>query len=124
MIYFALYLLTILNSLSITFTFLFITGLLTGSFVYVVYFSEKASSYPNEKYISFVDSNHKKFLKWFSLVVAIAVLTPTKQSVLFVVGGGATYEVLTSEEAKETGGKVLEIVNKYLDEQVEEGDKR
>jgi hypothetical protein len=58
------------------------------------------------------------FLAMFMLFVFI----PTGQTLTMMMAGNATFEVLASEEAKEIGGKSLELLNKYLDKELESGE--
>lgn len=51
--------------------------------------------------------------------VCIANLIPTQQQLAIIVGSGVTYNVLTSEPAKQLGGKALELLNKKIDEALE-----
>lgn len=55
------------------------------------------------------------------IFVCIANLIPTQQQLAIIVGSGVTYNVLTSEPAKQIGGKALELLNKKIDEALEEG---
>lgn len=56
--------------------------------------------------------------------VCIANLIPTQQQLAIIVGSGVTYNVLTSEPAKQIGGKALELLNKKIDEALEEGSEK
>jgi hypothetical protein len=58
------------------------------------------------------------------LFVSIATLIPTQQQLAIIVGSGVTYNVLTSEPAKQIGGKALELLNKKIDEALEEGSEK
>lgn len=49
----------------------------------------------------------------FSLM---ATVVPDKKEIAMIVAGGVTYEVVTSDAAKELGGKSLGLLNKKLDE--------
>lgn len=45
-------------------------------------------------------------------------LLPTKKELAIIIGAGTTYKVLTSDEAKAVGGKSIELINKKLDEMI------
>lgn len=64
-----------------------------------------------------------KFRKWnyFLAVIGaiffvIGSLLPNKKDLAIIVAAGATYEILTSNEAKEVGGKALELLKKQMDD--------
>lgn len=56
----------------------------------------------------------------FGLMVA---LIPSKKEMAIIAGAGITYEVVTSDGAKEIGGKVKDVIIHKLDEMVE-GEKK
>lgn len=43
-------------------------------------------------------------------------LLPTKKELAVIVGGGMTYQLLTSDSAKEIGGKAVELLKKQIDD--------
>jgi hypothetical protein len=49
----------------------------------------------------------------------LAVLLPSQKTFVAMIAGGAVQEVVTSEKAKEIGGKSLDLLNKWLDEKLE-----
>lgn len=61
---------------------------------------------------------------WFGFALAsiiMACLIPNKKETAMIVAGGVTYNVVTSEPAKQLGGKALELLNKKLDELIDDG---
>lgn len=46
----------------------------------------------------------------------LATLLPTKKDMAIIIGAGVTYNVLTSDKAKEIGGKSLQLLEKKIDE--------
>lgn len=46
----------------------------------------------------------------------VSSLLPTKKELAVIVGGGIVYQVLTSESAKEVGGKAVELLKKQIDD--------
>lgn len=74
-----------------------------------------------------VQDSSPKIFKWSvavliisTLLGAIGNLLPDKKDLALILAGGATYKVITSPEAKEVGGKALGVLNKKLDEYLEE----
>ena len=65
-----------------------------------------------------------KFSKWLIplCVVAslMASLIPTKKEMAIIAAAGVTYNVVTSDAAKEIGGKGVELLNKKLDEMLKD----
>lgn len=65
----------------------------------------------------------RKLTKWTipigTALIIVATLIPSPKQLAMIVGGGITYEVLTSEPAKQIGGKALELLNKKIDEALE-----
>lgn len=49
-------------------------------------------------------------------VGCLSALIPSKQDIAMIIAGGVTYQALTSEPAKEIGGKSLMLLNQKLDE--------
>jgi hypothetical protein len=49
----------------------------------------------------------------------LAVLLPSQKTFVAMIAGGAVQEVVTSDKAKEIGGKSLDLLNKWLDEKLE-----
>lgn len=45
-----------------------------------------------------------------------SALLPTKKELAVIVAGGVTYNVLTSNEAQEIGGKAVELLKKQIDD--------
>ena len=73
---------------------------------------------------SFKD-NIEKFAKYRKLTItfacvgalfySVSVLLPSKKELAVIVGAGITYNVLTSDSAKEIGGKAVELLKKEID---------
>lgn len=51
-----------------------------------------------------------------ALLFATSALLPTKKELAVIVGGGMTYQLLTSDTAKEVGGKAVELLKKQIDD--------
>lgn len=51
-----------------------------------------------------------------SLLFTTSSLLPTKKELAIIVGGGMTYQLLTSDSAKEIGGKAVELLKKQIDD--------
>lgn len=63
---------------------------------------------------------HRK-LAVFGLVLGATLFTvssllPTKKELAIIVGGGMTYQLLTSDSAKEIGGKAVDLLKKQIDD--------
>ena len=65
----------------------------------------------------------KRYRRWSTIVAFFGMfmfvtsnLLPTKKDLAIIVAGGMTYNVLTSEPAKEIGGKALELLRKQMDD--------
>lgn len=54
----------------------------------------------------------------------VSSLLPDKKELAIIVAGGMTYQVVTSEPAKQIGGKALELLNKKLDEAIKDEPKK
>lgn len=73
-----------------------------------------------------MQSYNNKMKKHRAIAVSLAVvgailfttssLLPTKKELAIIVAGGATYNVLTSDSAKEIGGKAVELLKKQIDD--------
>lgn len=62
----------------------------------------------------------KKFFVLFLACIMLYTVTPTSKGVAAIIGGSVTYDILTSEAAKEIGGKGLELLNKQIDEMLKD----
>jgi hypothetical protein len=51
-----------------------------------------------------------------ALLFTTSALLPTKKELAVIVGGGVTYQLLTSDTAKEVGGKAVELLKKQIDD--------
>lgn len=65
-----------------------------------------------------ITSVRKKLTVLFAVLVLIATLMPSTKTAIYMIGGSATIEALQSDEAKEIGGKALELLQKKLDEEL------
>lgn len=101
---------------------------LIGAFLLLViaFFSalvvvENGASGP-EHFNKFV-RNHKKLLKisfFFGVItMSISAIMPSREETAMIIGGGVTYNILTSAQAKEVGGKSLELLNLKLQEMID-----
>lgn len=48
----------------------------------------------------------------------VSTVMPDKKELAMIIGGGVTWNVLTSDTSKELGGKVIQLLNKELDEAI------
>lgn len=78
---------------------------------------DKATDKEKEN-LDYISRIRKKVVVAFLVLVLIVTLTPTTKTAIYMIGGSATIEALQSEEAKEIGGKVLELLQKKLDEEL------
>jgi len=69
----------------------------------------------------------EEFPTWLKrcLICAIVCLTlctliPSKKDIALIIAGGTVYNVVTSDAAKQIGGKGIELLNKKLDEYLKE----
>jgi hypothetical protein len=56
----------------------------------------------------------KTFVTTFCVFVLLLTFTPSRNDVIFIVGGTALIDVAKSERAKSISTKTLDIVEKYL----------
>ena len=68
----------------------------------------------------------KRMAKWcmpIGLVfMMISHLIPSEKQLAIIIGSGVTYNVLTSEPAKQIGGKALQLLQKKIDAALKEED--
>jgi len=58
-----------------------------------------------------------KFVVSASIVIwVLAAVTPSRNDIIFIVGGSALIEAAQSDRAKSIGSKTLDVVEKYLDD--------
>lgn len=57
----------------------------------------------------------KKTMVLGLICIGLASMTPSKKDIALIVAGGVSYNVITSDAAKEIGGKTLKILNENLD---------
>lgn len=62
---------------------------------------------------------YKKTLVAAVIIIFLSNMIPEKKDIALIVAGGVTYNALTSETAKEIGGKGLSLLNKKLEEYLE-----
>jgi hypothetical protein len=64
------------------------------------------------------------FCKWLIPVCIVlslsATLIPSKKEMAIIAAAGVTYNVVTSDAAKEIGGKGVDLLNKKLDEMLKD----
>ena len=69
-------------------------------------------------------AKYRKFAIVFACIGAlfysVSVLLPSKKELAVIVGAGVTYNVLTSDSAKEVGGKAVELLKKEIDKALSE----
>lgn len=77
----------------------------------------------NKEKADIIQERIKKPRKWVVVMLVcsmffgtLGALLPTKKELAIIIGAGATYKILTSDEAKQIGGKSIELVNQKLDE--------
>ena len=51
-----------------------------------------------------------------AMLFTVSSLLPTKKELAVIVAGGVTYNVITSDSAKEIGGKAIELLKKQIDD--------
>lgn len=98
---------------------LFQWSVIAFCFTYVLSFlmsknKEDMQSYNNKM------SKHRKLAVTGAVIGAVLFTTsailPTKKELAVIVAGGVTYNVLTSDTAKEVGGKAIELLKKQIDD--------
>lgn len=62
----------------------------------------------------------KKTLVFGLICIGVASVIPSKKDIALIVAGGVSYNVITSDAAKEIGGKTLKILNENLDGYINE----
>lgn len=55
-----------------------------------------------------------------AFMFTLSAILPDKRELAVIIAGGVTYNVLTSEPAKEIGGKALELLKKEMDNAINE----
>lgn len=55
-----------------------------------------------------------------SFILVLSLIVPSKQGMLWIIGGGAAYNIATSEEAKKLPDSVLKALNMFLEDIQEE----
>lgn len=55
-----------------------------------------------------------------ALSYTIGTLLPTERDMAIIIGGGLTYEALTSDKGKEIGGKAVDLLLKKIDDALEQ----
>lgn len=63
----------------------------------------------------------KKTVVFGVILITMSSMIPSKRDIALIVAGGVGYNALTSEAAKEVGGKSLAILNKKLESYLDEG---
>lgn len=114
--FFILYLLMILENLQEWLKIIAIaTGVLGGVTIFirgVIYLDYSETSVFN------------KPVKWLVAICLatslIATLIPSKKDMAIIAAAGVTYNVVTSDAAKEIGGKGIQLLNNKLDEMLTE----
>jgi len=125
MTYFMLYILAIIDYINITF------GIAAGIVVcmWVVGFivwccTTESYSESDQKINSYLQKIVSKAAWITGVIVLLNILIPSQKSVVMILAGGTTFDVITSPQAKEVGGKSLDLLNKFLDEQLQEKTKK
>lgn len=57
----------------------------------------------------------KKVFVFGVICLALSAVIPSKKDIALIVAGGVSYNVITSDAAKEIGGKTLKILNENID---------
>lgn len=57
-----------------------------------------------------------------ALMFTTSALMPTKRDLAIIVVGGATYNVLTSDKAKEMGGQAIKLLQQQMEEALNDKD--
>ena len=75
-----------------------------------------------EEYLSFAKRSKKyRVMSGTAIVIGMfmwsfSFIMPDRKELAVIIGGGMTYSVLTSTEAKDIGGKSIQIIRNKLDE--------
>lgn len=121
MTFFLIYLFTQIEAIAA----LFALGgsLFTWSLIFALSTYPAAFALGNKETFNDWLSRMNKFRKWNYFLATlgafffvISALLPNKKDLAIIVAAGVTYEVLTSNEAKDIGGKALEILKKQMDD--------
>lgn len=62
----------------------------------------------------------KRCLTVAIICLVVCALIPSKKDIALIIAGGTVYNVVTSDTAKQIGGKGIELLNKKLDEYLKE----
>lgn len=99
-----------------------------------VYLSTYAVGWLCSSNMETMSSNFKKLKRYRSVSVVtgvlgaicltISMILPDKKELAMIIGGGVTWEVLTSDASKEMGGKVIELLNSELDNAIHDSTNR
>lgn len=54
-----------------------------------------------------------------ALSYSIGAILPTERDMAIIIGGGITYEALTSDKGREIGGKAVDLLLKKIDDALE-----
>lgn len=79
---------------------------------------EEGATDKDKEILDSISRIRKKAVVVFITIVFITALMPTTKTAIYMIGGSATIEALQSPEAKEIGGKALELLQKKLDEEL------
>lgn len=117
--FFVLYLLMILENIQ---SYLVAVAIVSISIAGITLFFRGISAIDHRD-----DAGYKifnKHVKWFmaiGLVTSLfANLIPSKQDMAIIAAGGITYNVVTSDKAAELGAKSIELMNKKLEQLIDD----
>jgi hypothetical protein len=106
----SLYLLSIVDGFLGAWVILGVLGFFGGALLTLIKTIE-AKDYPVT-----LEPLRKLAIKLFFACLVIITLVPDQKGLLMIFGGTEAYRVLQSPEAREIGGKSLQLLNKKLDE--------
>ena len=66
---------------------------------------------------------NKNKIAWAFLVFVTCALIPSRNDIVFIVGGAKLLEISRGETASRIGAKTLSVVEQYLDDAAKEGEK-
>lgn len=119
MTFFVLYLLMILESFQ---SFLEGMAVITGISVLAITFGRAVFQIENDGW-----ENFKLFPGYVKCLIASTILAallssliPSKQDMAIIAAGGVTYNLVTSDGAKQIGNKSVELLNKKLEQMMED----
>lgn len=117
--WFLLYLLTRVNDVSSLMVF-FAAGLMAFPCLAALGAFLNADMHDEREAVTASIKAHKNKL-WFGVaILCVAALVPSRNDIVFIVGGSKLMEISRGETASRLGSKTLSIVEKYLHDAAKE----